>query len=291
MADEGPSPQSPREALSRMLGARGELGQRILSGVAVAVIGLTLLYLGTPYFVALCVAVAAMMAWEWGRMVRGVEGDTATYVHIATVLGVGLLTAMGISGLGVAAAVVGAITVASFLIGSGQSQMSAVGVLYTSLPVVALGWLRSDEPLGFLATLFLILAVATTDIAAFAAGRTIGGAKLWPAVSPNKTWSGLVGGVTGAALIGALFPLITGSGSSGWLAFLGLILGLAAQAGDLFESGVKRHYGVKDTGSAIPGHGGFMDRMDGLVTASILAVLIAFAIDAYAPARALLYGS
>ena len=123
------------------------------------------------------------------------------------------------------------------------------------------------------------------------AGRSIGGPKLWPEVSPNKTWSGLIGGVLAAAITGVLFAKISGTGSASWLASLGFIMGLVAQGGDLAESALKRHFNLKDASHLIPGHGGFMDRMDGVVTASIAAALIAFAIDAYAPARALLYGS
>jgi phosphatidate cytidylyltransferase len=139
--------------------------------------------------------------------------------------------------------------------------------------------------------LFILLAVAATDTAAYFTGRTIGGPKLWPAVSPNKTWSGLAGGVTAAALTGVVFPYVSGSGWSSWLAGLGLFLGLVAQGGDLAESALKRHFGLKDASNLIPGHGGFMDRMDGIVTASVAAALIALASEAYAPARALLYGS
>jgi phosphatidate cytidylyltransferase len=100
-----------------------------------------------------------------------------------------------------------------------------------------------------------------------------------------------MGGVLAAAIAGALFAWLSGTGSATWLATLGLILGFVAQGGDLFESGLKRHFGLKDSSDLIPGHGGVMDRMDGIVTASVIAALIAFAIDAYAPARALLYGS
>jgi phosphatidate cytidylyltransferase len=114
---------------------------------------------------------------------------------------------------------------------------------------------------------------------------------LWPSVSPNKTWAGFIGGVIAAALVGALFPLLTGSGSVAWLAGFGLLMGVVSQGGDLLESSLKRRFGLKDAGCIIPGHGGFMDRMDGVVSASILAACIALSIDAYAPARAILYGS
>jgi phosphatidate cytidylyltransferase len=180
---------------------------------------------------------------------------------------------------------------AALAIGTGRAQLSGIGVLYSALPVVALGWLRGDEPLGFLATIFVLLSVVVTDVAAYAAGRTIGGPKLWPKVSPNKTWSGLIGAVVAASIAGALFSWLSGTGSAQWLASLGGVLAIIAQGGDLAESALKRHFGVKDSGDLIPGHGGVMDRMDGIVTASIAAALIAFAIDAYAPARALLYGS
>jgi len=277
-------------ALIARLAGSSELQQRAISGGVIAVVALALLYWSAPAFAVLTAAVAAVMSWEWSRLVRG-EADTPALVHIAAVVIAGLLTLFGIAGLGVAAACVGAIAVGALLVGSGKAQLSSLGVLYTGLPVVALGWLRGDEALGFLATLFLILAVAASDIGAFAAGRLLGGPKLWPAVSPNKTWAGLAGGLASAAFVGLLFPSITGSGTIKWLPLLGLILGLIAQAGDLLESALKRQFGVKDAGHILPGHGGFMDRMDGLVTASVAAAIIAFAIDAYAPARALLYGS
>lgn len=290
-AEEPDLSSRPGSELWRRFAGASELQQRVVSGLAIAAIALVVLYWSPRAFAILIVVVAAAMSWEWGRLVRGTPGDTATIVHIAAIAIAGALTAFGIAGLGVAATIVGAIAISALLVGSGQAQLSGAGVLYTGLPVVALGWLRGDEPLGFLAALFLLTIVAATDIAAYAAGRLIGGPKLWPAVSPNKTWSGLAGGIVSAGIVGALFPLLFGSGSVGWLAVLALVLAAIAQAGDLLESALKRQFGVKDAGHALPGHGGFMDRMDGLVTASVAAALIAFAIDAYAPARALLYGS
>ncbi len=195
------------------------------------------------------------------------------------------------AGIAVAVVAAFAIAVAALLLGGGAATLSAIGVLYCGLPVVALGWFRGDEPLGFLAALYIIAVVVATDTAAFAAGRLIGGPKLAPAISPNKTWAGLCGGVAAATLAGALFPALTGSGSWLWLAALGFVLGAVAQAGDLAELRLKRAFGRKDSSDLIPGHGGVMDRMDGIVTAAIVAAVIALAIDAYAPARALLYGS
>ncbi len=288
-----PPKSEPPSMIPGMISAMmpAELQLRIVSGAAVAAIALAMVYWGSKPFAVLVFLVAAVMSWEWGRIVRPDGPDTAMGLHILFVLVAALLTGWGMAGLGLAAVVTGAIALAALVFGSGRSQLSAAGVLYTGLPVVSLGWLRSDESLGFLAVFFVLFVVAVTDTAAYAAGRQIGGRKLWPQVSPNKTWAGLIGGVAAAAVAGGLFPALTGSGASLWLAALGLLLGLIAQGGDLAESALKRHFDVKDSSDLIPGHGGFMDRMDGVVTASIAAALIAFAIDAYAPARALLYGS
>ena len=268
-----------------------ELRLRVASGTAIGIVAFIMLYWSPAAFAVLTFLIAAAMSWEWGRIVRGAMPDSGLIVHIVSVFAAAILAARDMAGLGILAAVVGAVAVAALALGSGRARLSGAGVLYTALPVVALGWLRSDEPLGFLATLFVLIAVAVTDVAAFVAGRTIGGPKLWPEVSPNKTWAGLLGGIAAAAVAGFLFPFLTGTGAAFWLASLGLAIGLIAQWGDLAESALKRHFGLKDSGDLIPGHGGFMDRMDGIVTASIAAALIGFSIDAFAPARALLYGS
>ncbi len=283
----GPDVQSrsPLASLSR------ELQLRIASGLGFAAVAFAMLYWGPAPFAILLAIVAAVMSWEWNRIVRGEGEDAIAAVHIATAIAAAGVAVFDQTGLALAVVAIGAIVVAALCFGSGRAGLSAVGVLYTALPVIALIWLRQDPSLGLLAVLFVLLAVAATDMAAYFTGRTIGGPKLWPVVSPNKTWSGLAGGVTAAALTGALFPLLTGSGWWIWLTCLGVVLGLVAQAGDLAESALKRHFGVKDTSDLIPGHGGFMDRMDGIVTASIAAALIAAVSEAYAPARALLYGS
>lgn len=288
----GKPDDSWRSLLDKVGPLSPELSKRIVSGIAIGVVALLMTYWSPVLFAVLTFVIAAAMSWEWGRIVRQpAMPDTGMIIHILAVLLAAVLSASDMAGLGIAATVVGAIAVAALTFGVGNAQLSGVGVLYTGLPVVALGWLRGDEPLGFLATLFVLLSVVVTDIGAYASGRTLGGPKLWPEISPNKTWSGLIGGVLAAAIAGALFAWLSGTGSAAWLASLGLILGVVAQGGDLAESALKRHFGLKDSSDLIPGHGGVMDRMDGIVTASVIAAVIAFAIDAYAPARALLYGS
>lgn len=268
-----------------------ELKLRIVSGAAVAGIAVAAVCAGAVAFAVLVFVVCAAMSWEWGRIVRGESFDAPGLLHMASAAAATFLAALGMAGLGVAAVVVGAIGVSALLFGGGQARLSSAGVFYTGLPAVALIWLRSDAALGLAAVFFVLLTVAATDIAAYATGRLVGGPKLAPRISPGKTWSGLAGGVTAAALAGALMAVATGIGSPGWMAFLGLILALVAQAGDLAESALKRAYGLKDASDLIPGHGGVMDRMDGIVTAAVAAALIALAIDVYAPARALLHGS
>lgn len=285
--------QSPSRSTLPLSGRNflaSDLGKRVVSGVLIGAVALLMLYWSARSFALLMTLIAIAMSWEWGRIVRG-GADTATAVNIVAIVAAATLTATGLAGLGLATTLIGAIAVAVLMFGTQTSALSGAGVLYTGVPIVALGWLREDEPLGFMAALFVILTVVVTDIAAYFVGRSVGGPKLWSQVSPNKTWSGLIGGITAAAIAGVLFHRLTGSGSVYWLAVLGFTLGLIAQAGDLAESALKRHFGIKDASGLIPGHGGFMDRMDGIVMAGIGAALIAFAIDAYAPARALLYGS
>lgn len=287
MTDPEPVASKP----STMTVITRELQVRIVSGVAVASIALIALFWGAVPFAILLGVIAAAMSWEWGRIVRDSDSDVISALHIATAVTVAGLSAFGMAGLALAVVAAGAITASALAVGSGRTGLTAVGVVYTGLPVIALEWLRSDDSLGLLAVLFVLLVVVATDTAAYFTGRGLGGPKLWPAISPNKTWSGLAGGVVAAAAVGGLFPFITGSGSALWLAFLGLLLGCVAQAGDLAESALKRHFGRKDASDLIPGHGGVMDRMDGIVTASVAAALIALAVEAYAPARALLYGA
>lgn len=286
MAD--PAPEVPQPAGAPFISR--ELQLRIASSVVVGLIAFAVLYWGSGPFAILLGAIAAAMSWEWGRIVRGGDAGTITGLHIGTVIVAAGLAAFGMAGLAIAAVAIGAITASALAVGHSHAALSGAGVLYTGLPVIALEWLRSDDSFGLLAVLFVLVVVIVTDTAAYAAGRTLGGPKLWPAVSPNKTWAGLVGGVSAAAIAGVLFPYVTGSGAPAWLAALGLLLGLVAQAGDLAESALKRHFGRKDASDLIPGHGGFMDRMDGIVTASVAAALIALAVEAYQPARALLYG-
>lgn len=266
-----------------------DLRPRLLAGIALAAIAFCLLVLGQRPFALLVLGVSLAMSWEWGRMVRGVSFDIAFAVHAVAVTIAILLSVLGMPALGIAVIAIGTIVVFTLGIGT-HSGLSAQGVLYVGLPAIMLLWLRGDGQLGFWAVLLVVASVAATDTAAFFAGRLFGGPKLWPAVSPNKTWSGLIGGVSASALAAVAVAQGVPEASSIRLAVIGLVLGLVAQAGDLAESALKRLFSVKDTSSLIPGHGGVMDRMDGIVAAALAAGLIALCTGAHAPARALLLG-
>lgn len=150
----------------------------------------------------------------------------------------------------------------------------ALGVIYAGLTVVALAALRADEPLGLIATLWLFALVWIADTAAFMFGRLIGGPRLAPAISPAKTWAGAVAAVASAAVVGLITAMVVADTSAISLAIVSGAIGIAGVGGDLFESGLKRRFGVKNTGDLIPGHGGMMDRVDSLIVAALIAAAV-----------------
>ena len=145
------------------------------------------------------------------------------------------------------------------------------GFFYALAPAIALLWIRERDAHGLELLLWVFLVTWSTDIGAYFAGRTFGRTKLAPSISPNKTWAGLYGGIAAAALIGGAWVLATGLGKP--LLVLAPILAASAQAGDLFESWMKRRAGVKDSGNWLPGHGGLLDRLDGLVPVAVLTAI------------------
>lgn len=150
----------------------------------------------------------------------------------------------------------------------------AFGVLYVGLAGIALIHLRGDAAVGRANVLFLFLVVWASDIGAYLAGRSLGGPKLAPAISPNKTWSGAIGGLLSAVTAGMLAAYVMEGRLSGGAVLVAAALGLVSQLGDLFESWIKRRFHVKDSSSLIPGHGGLLDRLDGVLAAAPAAALI-----------------
>lgn len=262
---------------------------RLIYGSLFAVVAFGLAYAGLLPFAVLILLCALVLSWEWGRLVRADAFDLGFFVHAGAVLGAIVLAAAGYAALGVAALAIAAITLIPLYFGRG-ARLSALGVFYVGLPAIALLWMRGDEPFGFTAVLFIFAVVWSSDTAAYAAGRAVGGPKLWPAVSPNKTWAGLIGALCAGAASGAIFATLEPETSLARLILVGVGLALVAQAGDLAESALKRHFHFKDASALIPGHGGFMDRMDSLVAVAVTAALLALVIEPHAPARALLFG-
>jgi len=262
---------------------------RIFSGAVLAAVAFLLAYAGPLPFAVLILVCALVISWEWGRLVRGATFDLGFFVHAIAVTAAIVLAGAGYAALAIAALVIAAITLIPLYVGRG-ARLSALGVFYVGLPAVALLWLRSDEPFGFTAVLFIFAVVWSSDTAAYAAGRSIGGPKLWPRVSPNKTWAGLVGALCAGSAAAAVFTVLEPEAGPVRLILIGAGLALVAQAGDLAESALKRLFNLKDASDLIPGHGGFMDRMDSIVAAAVAAALLALAIDPHAPARALLFG-
>jgi phosphatidate cytidylyltransferase len=267
-----------------------DLGLRIVSSLLLASVALLFDYAGLVPFAVLVLVVAVLMSWEWGRVVRGEGLDNTFFVHAAAVLGSGVLAAAGLAAIGVSVLIIGAILILVTRFGA-HARLSALGVIYVGVPAVALIWLRSDEPYGAQVVLFILLLVWSTDTFAYIGGHLIGGLKLWPSISPKKTWSGLISGVAASTATGVLFALFLEGASPFALGVSGLGLALVAQAGDLAESALKRGFGVKDASSLIPGHGGFLDRLDGVVSVTVVASLLALAINSRAPAHALLFWS
>ena len=230
-----------------------ELQLRVISAIVLAVLALGSTWVGGTLFIVVWAILALLVLQEWMTITR-IKPNFAVWGAAGIVYAVGLFF--------------------------------SVIVLRTGAPD------PQGQYYGLLAILFLFAVVWASDVFAYFTGRALGGPKLAPRISPNKTWSGFCGGIVGGMATATALMAAFGYGRFAlYHAGLAAVLSLASIFGDLFESAFKRRFGVKDSGKLIPGHGGFMDRMDGIVTASITAALIAFAIDAFAPARALLYGS
>ena len=247
------------------------LWARVASAAVLAPLFLWLVYLEFPYFHGLTIAIAGVMAWEFMRM----DGRCGTTQRIAvSAAAVGAVVAMSLGqpavafGLVVLATV--AVVAADQMAGRKGLHMGHFSVIYVAVPAMSLLYVMA---VGGSSSVFWVLAVVwATDIGAYAFGRIIGGPKLAPAVSPNKTWSGAIGGLL-SAVLSAAGLLFWGYGQPAAVGLAALAGGLSvvSQCGDLFESALKRHYHVKDSGGLIPGHGGVMDRFDGLWAAAPVA--------------------
>jgi phosphatidate cytidylyltransferase len=213
---------------------RRELWLRVASSLALAPLAIAAAYLGGTWFIAFWLLAAAGVLWEWLALVAGARSLSA----------------------------------------GARTAWIALGAAYAGAMLAAPLLLRADEAMGFVAMIFLFAVVWATDVAAYFAGRLMGGPKLWPAVSPKKTWSGAITGAAAATVAGLMVAAFAGVGDPWAIAALSLVLSIFAQLGDLFESALKRRFGAKDASHLIPGHGGVMDRLDGFLTAALAAAVV-----------------
>ena len=236
----------------------------------------------------LAIAIAYAGGWLWILLVT--LAVIGLYVEWLTI--VGLAREMPVVGSGIAALsvaglclAIGRIDAASGVLAIGLAAVAlltrerrnwtAAGFFYAAAAEMASVLVRLDSVKGFVALIFVLLIVWVTDIGGYFAGRGIGGPKLWPRVSPKKTWAGAAGGFAASLAVAfgfAAFDL----GKTGALLLLSAVLSVVSQLGDLFESAVKRRFGVKDSSHIIPGHGGLLDRLDGFVAAIIVAAIFGF---------------
>jgi phosphatidate cytidylyltransferase len=279
-------------------GSGKDLPLRVVSALVLAPVAIGIAYLGGWTFAVFWSIAAIIVMWEWTTLVSGTDRRSVVTTGIVAVA---LAVVLAASSAGAsddlrhlrfaAAAIVLAMGMLALAAIAPRERASwlAAGAPYAGAMALAPIVLRSDEEFGFIAMIFVFAVVWATDIAAYFVGRAVGGPKLAPRLSPNKTWSGSIGGLAGAVLAAVLVVHFGGVGGVPAAIVVAVALSTVAQIGDLFESAIKRRFGVKDASSLIPGHGGLMDRLDGFVAAAVLACLIGLAHGGMdAPARGLL---
>nr|WP_298743220.1 phosphatidate cytidylyltransferase [uncultured Brevundimonas sp.] len=251
----------------------GDIGMRAASAVVLAPAAVLGIWAGGGWFLALMLLACALLAAEWAMM-----SAASAWRPMAGAVAFGLFASV-ISAhveqlsLALVMLVFCAAAAGLFARSRGQEALDAAyGVFYLGWPAILLIWLRDGSSAGGLAWTVSAFAIAwASDIMAYLTGNLVGGPKLWPRFSPNKTWSGFLGGLAAGTGAGAWLATWLDLGiGPGWGAVLGLGAALATMAGDLWESALKRRYGVKDAGKLIPGHGGLLDRVDGLMFAVVV---------------------
>ena len=266
----------------------GELALRIFSALLLIPLALAAAYAGGWPFALFWGAAAIGVLWEWIALMSGTDRTSLLFAGAAALA---LALVLAVAGFDLAAVIVlamGALGAAALAPGERQRWVAG-GVPYAGCLVIAPIVLRSDAEYGFLAIIFLFAVVWTTDIAAYFVGRAVGGPKIVAEVSPNKTWSGAIAGLL-AAIVAAI-AVAKFAALAQWfaIAMLAVVLSVFAQAGDVFESFLKRRFGAKDSSRLIPGHGGLMDRLDGFVAASVVAAVVGLSRGGFAaPGRGLL---
>ena len=245
---------------------------RVVAALVLAPLAIAIAYAGGWLWLGLVTLAAIGLYVEW-LMIVGARTPRVMAAGIVTLFGAAVW--LGIGRIGATYVIVALGVIVAAMLSPHRRGWAALGGCYAFAALIASVAVRLDQVWGFTALMFVLLIVWVTDIGGYFAGRGIGGPKLWPRVSPKKTWAGAIGGFVASLVIAAGF-VASGLGKTGPLLLLGAALSIASQLGDLFESAVKRRFGVKDSSHLIPGHGGLMDRLDGFVAAVVVAAIFGF---------------
>jgi phosphatidate cytidylyltransferase len=260
------------EAAPAAIAERGSRNLLLRVGVAVvlAPLAIAIAYAGGWMWTALVTLAASGLYVEWLVIVGAARDRRVAVVGIVALAIAGLCLALGRIDASLLVLALGLAGVA--LLSPDRRRWTAAGFLYAASAEVASVLVRLDQDRGFVALILILLVVWVTDIGGYFAGRGIGGPKLWPRISPRKTWAGAVGGFAASMAVAGGFAAL-GITKTAPVLWFGAVLSVASQLGDLFESAVKRRFGVKDSSHLIPGHGGLLDRLDGYVAAVVLAAI------------------
>ena len=288
---EAPDIANPGEERARdRLAIGAEMRLRLISAAVLVPVVIAFTWAHEISFSLVVLVAGGIILQEWLRMVGAGEATMLRWTGWIAITAVAVVAfvlppTVSVAGIGVAVALVFAV---ARLSGAGvPAQWVVAGVIYSGLAVVSLIALRKGAD-GFGVVLFVFLVAWATDTAAFIVGRRLGGPRLWRSVSPAKTWSGALGGLFAGTALGVLVAMLLDVPPSLGVVLAAAIVAVAAQAGDLLESAAKRRFQVKDAGSIIPGHGGVMDRVDGLVAAGVATLVLGSLMGDPSPATGLL---
>ena len=267
MTEDKAAPAATAEPDSR------NLSTRIIAAAVLIPLAIAIAYAGGWLWTALVTLAAIGLYVEWLMVVGLVADKRVVASGVAALAIAGLCLAIGRIDAALIALGIGLVAVA--IITPAQRNWSALGFLYAAVAEIASVLLRLDPVKGFAALVFVLVIVWVTDSGGYFAGRGIGGPKLWPRVSPKKTWAGAIGGFVASLAVAGAFAALD-LGKAGHLLMISGVLSVVSQLGDLFESAVKRRFGVKDSSQIIPGHGGLLDRLDGFVAVVAVAAFFGF---------------
>ena len=263
----------PATAGGEPSGLRSNLAQRVLTALVLVPVAIAAAWYGGWFWLVLVTLTVIGLFGEWQMIVGNLRPMALMWGFLA--LGAAGLS-LGLDRFDFANLCVGLGLFAMFLFSAREHRSwSAIGLAYTAAAMFASVLVRADAAQGFMALIFVFLVVWITDILGYFVGRGVGGPKLWVRVSPKKTWSGAIGGVVGSVAFAAAFA-VSGYGKLLPMLLLASVISVISQLGDLFESAIKRQFGVKDSSQIIPGHGGLLDRLDGFMAAIIVAAVIGY---------------